>query len=134
MAKRRGNPYLIAGMSRAPLNPTGKNGRPKELKELQSIIRERSGDIIDSLFNLAMNVRTPAAVRATCLTALMDRGYGKPLQSVAQHVTVVDQLPIDQQVAVAEALEALMYHKTIDVTPAPQAPMIGSGSGPDDSS
>ena len=130
MAKRRGNPFMIAGGP--SLNPSGnRTKKPKELKELQGIIRERADDIIKSLFNLAMNTKTPAAVRATCLTALMDRGYGKPLQSVAQHVTVVDQLPIDQQVAVAEALEALMYKKTIDVTPAPQAPMIESDKGPE---
>jgi hypothetical protein len=57
-------------------------GRPKVLKHVQEAAREHSSDAIKVLSAIMNNAKAPAAARISAASALLDRGYGKPLQAV----------------------------------------------------
>ena len=49
----------------------------------------------------------PAAARVGAAIAILDRGWGKPMQAVEANVSVFDQMTDDEQKNDAAALEAL---------------------------
>ena len=57
-------------------------GRPKELKGLQELAREYSPRALQTLAHIAENGENEGA-RVAASVALLDRGWGKPLQQIA---------------------------------------------------
>lgn len=56
------------------------NGRPKVVEKLRDIAREHTDIAISTLVELCVD--GPAPVRVQAAIALLDRGYGKPAQSI----------------------------------------------------
>lgn len=68
-------------------------GRPKGLVELAVLCRAKTREAIDTLLKIMKNGRAPAAARVSAACAILDRGYGKPLQSV--ELSGIDGGPIE---------------------------------------
>jgi hypothetical protein len=51
--------------------------------------------------------RAPAAARVAAAVAILDRGWGKPMQAVEANVSVFDQMTDAEQKTMLAALEAL---------------------------
>lgn len=65
------------------------NGRPKSLKEITDLAREAGPDAVKRLIKLS---KGKGAVALQAARALLDRGYGRPSQSI--QVTGSDNGPI----------------------------------------
>ena len=114
--RKKGNPaWRKGGVSPNP------GGRPAVVGELQELARIHTSQALMTLVEVMNNSDAPPAARVTAATALLDRGYGKPTQSVESKIEV-------QSTALAHA-EALMelanrarqaklsQQKLIDITP-----------------
>jgi len=55
-------------------------GRPKEIGDLKIIARSHTKESIKTLVQVMKNKKSPAAARVTAACALLDRGYGRPVQ------------------------------------------------------
>jgi len=53
-------------------------GRPKQIKEIEELARQRSAEALDSLTAIAGDLEQPASARVAAAIAILDRGYGKP--------------------------------------------------------
>ena len=58
-------------------------GRPRILEAVRDIARESTTLAIETLRTIAADADAPHAARVSAATALLDRGWGKPLQGVA---------------------------------------------------
>ena len=57
-------------------------GRPKVLAEVQERARQYTLESIEGLADIARNTKSPAQARVAAWNSLLDRGYGKPGQSI----------------------------------------------------
>ena len=82
------------------------NGRPKVVADVQNAAREHSSEAIETLAGIMHNPKAPAAARISAACALLDRGYGKPLQTVdANNVNyVVSDQPMTEEEWAAECV------------------------------
>jgi hypothetical protein len=71
-------------------------GRPKVLADVQEVARAYSKDAIKTLASIMNNAKAPAAARITAASVLLDRGYGKPLQTVHSENNNVNYIVSDQ--------------------------------------
>jgi hypothetical protein len=99
---------LRAGLlkMRSPPNPTGKGGfkkgqsgnpggRPKELREIQTLAREYGVAAIKALASIAEGGKSESA-RIAAATALLDRGFGRCHVQHPDEITPPSQLPLLQ--------------------------------------
>jgi hypothetical protein len=67
--------------------PPGKSGnpagRPKGDIELRRAARERTAEALETLINIMRNKSAPTAARVSAAQAILDRGWGKPIQPTA---------------------------------------------------
>jgi hypothetical protein len=74
-------------------NPTGKGGfkpgesgnpggRPTVAKEIQELARSYTTEALEALVAIMRNARAPAQARVAASNSILDRGYGRPPQSV----------------------------------------------------
>lgn len=83
-------------------------GRPKIIKELQEIAREHCSDALRTLVTIAMNAKVSPSARVTAAIAILERGYGKPLQpteNVNVNYAVTDE-PVTPEEWAAEHVTA----------------------------
>ena len=75
------------------------NGRPRVLADVQNAARDYSTAAIETLARIMRNPKAPAAARISAASALLDRGYGKPSQTVdATNVNcVVSDQPMTEE-------------------------------------
>jgi hypothetical protein len=73
---RRTNGTFAPGISGNP------HGRPKAWDEMTALCREHTPLAIATLAEIAGDKKQPAASRVTAAVALLDRGYGRPAQSL----------------------------------------------------
>jgi len=66
-------------------------GRPRVLAELRDLARSHAQDAIEELARLATNARSETA-RIAAIRELLDRGYGKSTQYIADHDTPTTDL------------------------------------------
>ena len=70
-------------------NPTGRGGfqagqsgnpggRPKEVREVKVLARERTATAIEVLARIMEDPKAPPAARVAACRELLDRGYGRP--------------------------------------------------------
>ena len=57
-------------------------GRPKELRDIIDLARSHAPEAIESLAQIMTNLETQPAARVAAANAILDRGFGKPRQSV----------------------------------------------------
>jgi hypothetical protein len=83
-------------------------GRPKELRDVIELARSHTTDAIETLV-AAMNFDSApwGGARIAAANAILDRGWGKPQQTVSANVSVFDQMTDDERKAILAALEAL---------------------------
>ena len=87
------------------------NGRPKVVADVQNAAREHSGEAIETLAQIMCDPKAPAAARIAAASALLDRGYGKPLQTVDANNTNVNYVLSDQPMTEEEwAAERVTEH------------------------
>ena len=72
----RGRPFK-KGQSGNP------GGRPKVLGDIQALAREKSPRMIEILEDIADNAKSHPQARVAAARELLDRGFGKPLQTTA---------------------------------------------------
>jgi len=59
-------------------------GRPKVVGEVQALARECTQQAVDTLRDIMHNNKAPAAARVAAANSLLDRGYGRPSQTINQ--------------------------------------------------
>ena len=68
-------------------------GRPKVVGEVQALAREYSEEAISALRDIIRDKKAPPAARCVAANSILDRGYGRPSQTINQGL--VDK-PVDQ--------------------------------------
>ncbi len=61
-------------------------GRPRVVGEVQDIARQHSKAAIETLAEIMKDSSASVAARVSAAVAILDRGYGKPAQTVQAHV------------------------------------------------
>jgi hypothetical protein len=61
-------------------------GRPKLVAEVRDLAQDETAASIKTLASIRDNARAPAQARVAACSALLDRGWGKPAQSVDQTI------------------------------------------------
>jgi hypothetical protein len=62
-------------------------GRPKVIAHIRDAARDYTVEALETLAAIMRDKRAPAAARVSAANALLDRGYGKPLQTVEGEIT-----------------------------------------------
>lgn len=75
---KRGNPNWVKGVSGNPAGP------PKNLHGLQELARAHCPDVIERLAEIVKDRKSPPAAACIAGGILLDRGYGKAVQIVAE--------------------------------------------------
>ena len=57
-------------------------GRPKVVGEVQTLARQHSTEAIQTLREIMRDKNAPPAARGYAANSLLDRGYGKPSQTI----------------------------------------------------
>jgi hypothetical protein len=65
-------------------NPAGRAKMPEDMREL---VKANTAAAVAVLVEVMNSRKSPASARVTAATALLDRGYGRPTQSVEASVT-----------------------------------------------
>jgi len=60
----------------------------KVTADIREAAQEYTQDALDVLVAVMKNTETPAAARVSAASAVLDRGHGKPMQSVEVEATV----------------------------------------------
>ena len=61
-------------------------GRPKVLGEVQTLARQYTTEAIEALVAIMRNKQAPPAAVALASNSILDRGYGRPAQTIAASV------------------------------------------------
>ena len=55
---------------------------PEDYREVQALARKYKTEAIEALVQILRDKRAPPAARAVAANSILDRGYGRPAQSV----------------------------------------------------
>ncbi len=72
----RGRPFK-KGQSGNP------GGRPKAIAEVRDLAREKTKKAIEGLASIADDTKAPPAARVAAYNSLLDRGWGRPAQTIS---------------------------------------------------
>ena len=61
-------------------------GRPAVVKEVQDLAREHTKEALSALVEILNDKAAPAAARVSAASAILDRGYGKPQQTIDANI------------------------------------------------
>jgi hypothetical protein len=90
-------------------NPRGRPKTIKSLAELREVAREKTGAMLEFLANTALNPKVPIGVRVGAATEILNRGWGRPQQSVDLNHGVQDGLA-----ALLEQIDGRHKIKTVE--------------------
>ena len=79
----------------------------KAIADVKAAAKECTEDAIKTLKSVMKDESKPAAARVGAAIAILDRGWGKPMQAVEASVSILDQMTDDEQKMLLAALEAL---------------------------
>jgi hypothetical protein len=94
-------------------NPFGRPKRPETIEarrvvaDVKAAARELTLDAMNTLKRAMADPKAPWSAKITAAIAVLDRGWGKPEQTVSANVSVFDQMTDDEQKTMLAALEAL---------------------------
>ena len=115
-AQRDAKGRLLPGQR--SINPYG---RPVAIRDLKEAAKSHTRQALNTLISVMNDTSAPSASRVTAATALLDRGWGKPQQSVEARVSVGDVGVTAAEVLMrltTQAREAkIAAAQIIDVTP-----------------
>lgn len=74
-------------------------GRPKVVAEVRELARAHTEDALATLASIMKNEDAPPAARVSAAAHILDRGYGKPQQSIVSTIRDVRQLSDDELLA-----------------------------------
>lgn len=74
------NPTGIGGWK--PGQSGNPSGRPKSASVIAALAQEKTESALEVLMQIMQDPEKPAASRVSAAVALLDRGYGRPAQSV----------------------------------------------------
>ena len=57
-------------------------GRPAIIAEVQDLARQHTADAMETLAAIMRDPKASPAARVSAASAILDRGYGKPLQTI----------------------------------------------------
>jgi hypothetical protein len=63
-------------------NPRGRPKQPKTVAEVRALAQEKTAAMIEVLGRVALNPKAPFAARVAAASQILDRGWGKPHQSM----------------------------------------------------
>ena len=63
-------------------------GRPKVVGEVQTLAREYSEEAISALRDIIRDKKAPPAARCVAANSILDRGYGRPSQTIKRWLCV----------------------------------------------
>jgi hypothetical protein len=63
-------------------NKRGRPKQPKTVAEVRELAREKTGAMIEVLGRVALNPKAPFAARVAAASQILDRGWGRPHQSM----------------------------------------------------
>jgi len=93
-------------------------GRPRILRDVQSLARSHTVDAVRTLSVLMQDMKTPPGVRVRAAELLLDRAWGRPLQSSVSTNLDVRQLSDEELIAI------ILENQDIPELPAPE-PRVG---------
>ena len=79
----------------------------KAIADVKAAAKDCTEDAIKTLKSVMKDESKPAAARVGAAIAILDRGWGKPMQAVKANVSVFDKMTDDEQKTMLAALEAL---------------------------
>jgi hypothetical protein len=95
------------------------------LAEVRDLARRHGAAAIGALAEIALNPKAPPAARVAAAEALLDRGYGRPVQAVQAEV-VTATVDVEQlRERLAARLAGLVTGQVVEAAALPAAP--GSG-------
>lgn len=81
-------PKFVKGQSGNP------GGRPKADQSLRELARTHTADAITALVRVMTSKKSPAAAVVSAAIALLDRGHGRPMQSMEVNADLtIDDVP-----------------------------------------
>lgn len=87
------------------------SGRPKDAS-LKALARQHTETAVETLIEIMASKKAPAAARVQAATAVLDRGYGKPLAMTADLTTKLDDFAdADLNDVLDAAREAIEAHR-----------------------
>ena len=92
-------------------------GRPKVVGEVQALAREYSEEAISALRDIIRDKKAPPAARCVAANSILDRGYGRPSQTINQGLVdkPVDQMTDAELMARLRALKDCQGETSADV-------------------
>jgi hypothetical protein len=57
-------------------------GRPKVVGEVQALAREHTKEAVETLRDIMLDKKAPPAARVAAANSILDRGYGRPSQTI----------------------------------------------------
>ncbi len=68
-----------------------RGGRPKLNTDLRDLAREHTTGAIEALVTIMRHKHAPAATRVSAAVAMLDRGHGKPMQTLEHDIPVLEK-------------------------------------------
>lgn len=99
------------------INP---NGRPPAIKDIKDAAKAHTRAALNTLISVMNNLDAPAASRVTAAEAILNRGWGRPMQNIEARVDVTDLGTTAASVLMEltrAAKEAKQAGQIIDITP-----------------
>jgi hypothetical protein len=100
-ANPKGRPKLDPAIKAAKLEAKS------AIVDVKAAAKENTADAIKTLKTVMNNDHAPSAARVGAAIAILDRGWGKPMQAVEATVSVFDQMTDDEQKMLLAALASL---------------------------
>ena len=91
----------------AELPPEAKAEAIQAIHDVKAAAKAETADAIKTLKTVMNNESAPSAARVGAAIAILDRGWGKPMQPVEASVSIFDQMTDDEQKTLLAALAAI---------------------------
>lgn len=94
-------------------NPTGKAKNPekiisqKVLADVKLLAKQAGEEAIAALKEVMADKKSPPAARVAAATSILDRGYGKPSQTIDANVSLLDKMTDAEQRALLSVFDAI---------------------------
>jgi hypothetical protein len=107
-ANPKGRPKLDPAIKAAKLEAKS------AIVDVRAAAKENTADAIKTLKTVMNNDHAPSAARVAAAIAILDRGWGKPMQAVEASVSILDQMTDNERKALLAALAALKAEENDD--------------------